>query len=243
MNKSTWQHTISWIQFFCCGSFIIFDIYAVYNYIYINRDKTYIKVRIPTLTYIYILAGVLMIAGRMFLEPHNCPFTYCKLKDDNTYTQQDTVQSLNSIVFAVRTTFLGFGYLLKLWYLYYSLKLQTLFLNNKWWMKINKNLNKNWWIKNINKYGKPTKKTWIILFIIMSAAIIFAIVSAFAINHEISKIVAYINFMAMCLFTVIFYCKIPKMNDIYGIKTEMKIATATLTAAFLWYGTTEFATS
>ena len=237
------EHIISWIQFFILFCFIVFDIYVLYDNIYLNRYEMYIKVRVPTLTYIYVSCGIFMILGRMFLEPHNCPFEYCQLKDDDTYTQQDPIQFLNSVAFTIRVTFLGAGYLMKLWYLHYALKLQTLFLNGKWWIKINQNLDQNWWIKNANKYGKANKRMWFILVISMASCIGFAVFAGLLFDPLIPKMVSFVIFLNIIVFTVAFYCKIPPINDIYGIKTEIKIASVTLAGAFLWFPIAEYATS
>ena len=205
-----------------------------------QRNEMHIKVRLPTLTYIYILGGVFMVLGRMFLEPWNCPFMYCKVTDNGSYTQTDIVYFLDNVAFIVRVTFLGGGFTLKLWYLYYALKLQTLLINNEWWTEINDNLNQNWWIKNANKYGTANKYTWIYLASYISFVNIFSIIVGFKVDQDIPRYIAGVIYVILAICVITFYCRIPKINDIFGIKKEIRLCTIYYTFCFVYFPAINF---
>eukprot|EP01084_Bolivina_argentea_P179356 309939_1 len=243
MTASTLETAITWTSFVFTSITIYFCYYWLFKYIYMSRNETHIKIRLPTLTYIYVFAATLMGFGRILLEPHNCPFSYCELKDDGSYTQQTTVHLLNSILFAIRLTLMGTALLMKLWYLHYTLKLQTLLINAKWLAQINDDLSKNWWIKNANKYGKTNRRIWILLCVTMTVSILFCVIIGVFVNADIPRYIGVVECLVIALALIIFYCKIPPIRDIYAITAEIKIATATLVTAMLWYPITEFASN
>ena len=240
MATDNMEPVVAWILWSVSALAVLASGYMLYIFLQ-HRNEAYIKIRVPALTYIYVVSGGMMILGRMFLEPHNCPFTYCKLKDDDSYEQSDITHYFNAEAYAVRLTMLTISFCLKLWYLYYAFKLQTLLINGKWWTQINEDLNQNWWIKNANKYGKPGKNTWIVLTFVIIISILFLCIIGFKVNPEIPKFVAYVQSMILAMCIIIFYCTIPNINDIYGMKKEIKWCAICFFFGTFYFPITEFA--
>ena len=234
------ETVVVWIQWTILILIALCCFYMVYRFV-CNRNELQIQMRVPALTYIYCTSCLLMLFGRMFLDPHNCPFQYAQLKNDGSYTQSDIMQYINAISLAIRMILISTAFSMKLWYLYYMLKLQTLIINGKWWTQINENLNQNWWIKNAEKYGRTNKITWIVLFLWMFIMIMFAVIVGFKVNLHIPRMIGYVQLLIFAAASVIFYCKVPRINDIYGIKQEIKAITMVTLFAFFWFPITEFA--
>ena len=240
MAYTTGQTIAIWIQWVYLLFVTLFCLYMIIKFIRV-RHELHIKIRVPTFTYIFCTSMILMPPGRMFLDAHNCPFKWCELNNDGSFTQIQLVQDINSISFGVRLTLMTASFSMKLWYLFYALKLQTLLINGKWWTQINENLSKNWWIKNADKYGKVNKITWIIISAWLIILTSFVIIVGIARHSNISRVIGYLQIMIVAIASTLFYCKIPKINDIYGIKKEIKAVIIIEIWTFLWFPITEFA--
>ena len=109
---------ITWMQWGFNAICIVACCYMIYRFIQCRNDL-HIRIRIPTLTYIYCTSAILMVLSKMMLEAVTCPFAYCRVHSTTDYTQTSFMELLDGISFTFRVTLLGTSFSMKMWYLFY----------------------------------------------------------------------------------------------------------------------------
>ena len=152
-----------------------------------------------------------------FLQKDTCPFNVCK--DIVVITPKfGKISNLCSVAaMMVLTTS-------RVWFLYYDLKYNEALISHEWWSTIC--TQKDWFIKNKNKYGSFKKFMWkpiLIFIVIWMIQIILTTLYFELLILDFSFALIGNSFWCIMLYC---FCKMPKHYDVLLIRKEINWITS-----------------